>query len=61
MKTILYTGASSGIAKEVIKKLKNDYFIYVTVHNEKQLELVSKKYQNESNIKCLKLCLIYKK
>lgn len=55
MKTILYTGASSGIAKEVIKKLKNDYFIYVTVHNEKQLELVSKKYQNESNIKCLKL------
>lgn len=55
MKKILYTGAGGGIAKSVIEKLKKDYFIYVTVHNENQLRLISKKYESESNIKCLKL------
>lgn len=57
MKKILITGASSGIAADVINKIKdiNDYYIYVTVRTNKQLELVNKKYKNYKNIKCLKL------
>lgn len=55
MKTILYTGASGGIARSTIKKLKKKHFIYVAVHTDKQLELTSKHYENEKNIKCIKL------
>lgn len=55
MKTILYTGATSGIAKEVIKKIKESYFIYVGVHTNKQLSLMKEKYKNEKNIKVIKL------
>lgn len=56
MKKIVITGARSGIAGAVIERLKKkDYFIYVGVHNEKQLEQVKKWYQNDSNIECLKL------
>ena len=46
MKKILFTGARSGIAFQVIEKLLNkDYYIYVTVHTEKQLEMVKQYYQ----------------
>ena len=55
MKKILYTGAASGIAKEVIKKIKHKYYIYVGTHNKKQLELVKQKYKNEKNIQVIKL------
>lgn len=55
MKKILYTGATSGIAKEVVKKIKHKYYIYVGVHNEKQLELTKEKYKNEKNIEVIKL------
>lgn len=56
MKKILITGARSGIAKGVIEKLKiKNYFIYVTVRTEKQLENVTRIYKNDSNVKCLKL------
>ena len=56
MKTILFTGARSGIQAKVIDRIKHkDYQIYVTVHNKRQLELVEKYYQEDSNITCLKL------
>lgn len=55
MKKILYTGATSGIASRVIEEIKNDYFIYVTVHTEKELKRVLKKYKSDKNIKCFKL------
>lgn len=61
MKTILYTGATSGIAKNVIKKIKNKYIIYVGVHTRKQQELLTKKYKKEKNIKIIKLDLLNKK
>ena len=43
MKKILITGARSGIIGEVIKRIKEDYFIYVTVHTESQLKKVKEK------------------
>lgn len=56
MEKILITGGRSGIAGRVIENIKNkDYYIYVTVHTEKQLESVKKKYEDYKNIKCLKL------
>lgn len=56
METILFTGARSGIQSLVIDKIKHmDYQIYVTVHTQKQLELIQTYYQNDSNITCLKL------
>lgn len=57
MKKILITGASSGIIASVINKIKQnkDYYIYVTVRTKKQLEIVSKKYENYQNIECFKL------
>lgn len=55
MKKILYTGATSGIASRVIEEIKNDYFIYVTVHTEKELKRALKKYKSDKNIKCFKL------
>lgn len=58
MKTILYTGASSGLAKEVIEKIKNKYKIYLGVHTKKQLELVKDRYKNEKNIEVIKLDLL---
>jgi len=60
MKTILYTGATSGIAKEVIKNIKNKYKIYVGVHTKKQKELLEKRYKKEQNIKIIKLDLLNK-
>ena len=61
MKKILYTGASSGIAREVIKRIKHKYFIYVGVHTEKQLELQKEKYKKAKNIKVIKLDLLNNK
>lgn len=55
MKKILITGATSGIMKEVIKKVKDDYYIYITVHNDNQLKNILKKYKDEKNIRCFKL------
>ena len=60
MKKILYTGASGGIAREVIKSIKNKYYIYVGVHTEKQLELQKEKYKNNKNIEVIKLDLLNK-
>lgn len=56
MKKILFTGSRSGIANAVIKKLINkNYLIYLTVHTEIQLKYIKQKYENISNIICLKL------
>lgn len=61
MKTILYTGATSGIAKNVIKKIKNKYIIYVGVHTKKQKEILLNRYKQEKNIKVIKLDLLNNK
>lgn len=56
MKKVLFTGARSGIAHATIKRLLDyDYEIYVTVHTDKQLELVKEAYQEYNNVICLKL------
>lgn len=55
MKKILFTGARSGLINKVIDNIKNDYFIYLTVETDKQLENVLNKYKNDKNVKCLKL------
>ena len=56
MQTILFTGARSGIQARAIEQLKKkDYHIYLTVHNEKQLELIRQHYKEYSNITCLKM------
>ena len=56
MKKVLFTGARSGMAHATIKKLLHkDYEIYVTVHTDKQLELVEETYSNYGNVKCLKI------
>ncbi|MDD4719126.1 MAG: SDR family NAD(P)-dependent oxidoreductase [Bacilli bacterium] len=56
MKKILFTGARSGIAHATIKRLLNkDYLIYLTVHTDKQLELVRETYKNNENVICLKI------
>jgi short-subunit dehydrogenase len=54
MKTILITGAKSGIMNELINEIKDDYFIYITVHTSSQLKNIKEKYKS-NNIKCLKL------
>lgn len=56
MKTILMTGARSGIAADVIKKLKTkNYKIYVAVHTDTQCKRIKKIYKNDKNIYCIKL------
>ena len=40
MRKILITGARSGIISSVIDKIKNRYYIYITVKNDKQLEMI---------------------
>lgn len=60
MKKILFTGARSGIASAVIDKLVSlRYHIYVTVHTDKQLELVKKKYKNYKHVECLRINILY--
>ncbi len=62
MKRILYTGARSGIAINTINKIINeDYFLYLTVHTDKQLEYLQNKYKNNKNIECFKLDITDKK
>lgn len=61
MKKILITGARSGIISSVIDKIKNRYYIYITVKNDKQLEMIKEKYKNYNNIECLKLDITNKK
>ena len=56
LKKILITGARSGIGNAVVEKLlTKDYYLYVTVKTEKQLEFIKEKYKEYSNVKCLKL------
>lgn len=55
MKKILITGATSGIAEELIKQIKNDYYIYVTTHTNSELKRMKHNYQNNHNIECFKL------
>ncbi len=56
MKTILFTGARSGIIRGVIDKLKHKrYEIYVTVHTDTQLEVVKEKYKQDKNVHCMKM------
>lgn len=55
MKTILFTGARSGIINKVIDKIINDYYIYLTVETEMQLKCVKEKYKNYENVNCFKL------
>ena len=56
VKKILFTGARSGIAHTTIKELLNkDYLIYLTVHTDKQLEIVKNTYRNYKKVICLKV------
>lgn len=55
MKTILITGARSGIMNQVIQSIKDRYIIYVTVRTDNQLKRIKEKYKNEKNIKCYQL------
>lgn len=57
MKTILYTGARSGIAKSVIDKLIGNinYKIYLTVETDAQLKEIAKIYKDIDNVKYFKL------
>ena len=50
MKTILITGARSGIMNQVIHSIKDRYIIYVTVRTDNQLKRIKEKYKNEKNI-----------
>ena len=58
MKKILITGARSGIIGDVIKKIKNDYFLYITVHTDSELRAIKKVYEDYENIECMKLDLL---
>lgn len=61
MKTILFTGARSGIMCKVINRIINDYNIYVTVHTVPELNQIKRKYKDNSNIHCLKIDVNNKK
>ena len=55
MKKILITGACSGLIYPVIQRLKENYFLYVTVHTDSERQRVLRLYINSQNIKCIKL------
>ena len=56
LKTILFTGARSGIINKVAESIiKLNYFVYITVHTNSELEIVKEKYKNNVNVKCFKL------
>lgn len=56
MEKILFTGAKSGIAQSVIKKLLNDnYYIYITVHTKKEEKRIKGRYAGLKNVSCFKL------
>ncbi len=54
---VLYTGAASGIAREVLLYLKEDEHIvwYLTVHNNEQLKRVKKLYEHCPRVIAMKL------
>lgn len=60
---ILYTGATSGIAREVVTYLKHDRQIYwyLTVHTKEQLKHTKKFYERCKNITVMKLDITNKK
>ena len=51
----MITGACSGLIYPVIQRLKENYFLYVTVHTDSERERVLRLYINSQNIKCIKL------
>lgn len=55
MKSILFTGARSGIINKVAWKLIDDYYLYITVHTESELEVVKDKFKDYNNVQCFKL------
>jgi len=56
MKTILFTGARSGIINKVADNIiKLNYFVYITVHTNSELEVLKQKYKNNVNVRCFKL------
>ena len=56
MKKILFTGARSGIINKVVDYIINlDYFVYITVHTERELEALYEKYKYKDNVKCMKI------
>ena len=61
MKTILFTGARSGIINKVIDDiLDKGYKIYITVHTFSELKIVKEKYKNNKGIICFKLDIMNK-
>ena len=54
MKTVLFTGARSGIINKVADIIIGlNYFVYITVHSNSERLMVKKKYQNNVNVICL--------
>lgn len=58
MKNILITGGRSGIICDVIKRIKNDYNLYITVHTDSEVLAIRNIYRDYSNIKCFKLDIV---
>lgn len=54
MKKVLITGARSGIIYPVIQMLKENYFVYVTVHTDSELKYIKKMYKSDKNVICMK-------
>lgn len=47
---------NGGIGRECVKKLiKKNYYIYLTVHEESELEIIKNKFSDYNNIECFKL------
>ncbi len=55
MKNVLITGARSGIIADVIKRIKNNFNLYVTVHTDSELKAAERVYKNDKNVRCMKL------
>lgn len=55
MKSILITGARSGMIYPVIQKLKKNYHLYVTVHTDSEVKSIKRIYKDDKNIECLRL------
>lgn len=55
MKSILITGARSGMIYPVIQRLKKNYHVYVTVHTDSEVKSIKRIYKDDKNIECLRL------
>ena len=55
MKSILITGGRSGIIADAIKKIINDYHLYITVHTLSEYRAIKKIYKDYKNVECFKL------